>query len=210
VRKIFIDCGTNLGDGLKHFNNRYNFSPEWEFFLFEPNPHLKSFIEENIVAANPQARMTFVNRAVCGTNCPETMTFSMQKTPEHPDAPVGGGSTLLDSKEFKEEELENYETVTVQTVRLSNVINSIMRPHIYEQNGCAVYNKGECMLVVKLDVEGAEYDIIQDLLDTGAAWAISDLHIEFHSRRFKESKIQDEIRLVGELFQRGVNLFSHF
>lgn len=210
MRKVFLDCGTNLGDGLKHFNKRYNFSPEWELVLFEPNPNLKQFIHDNIVSANSSIPMTFIDRAVCGANCPDTMIFSMQKTPEHPESPVGGGSTLLGKNEFKEEELQNYETVNVKTVRLSNVINNIMRPHIYVQNNSSVYNKGECMLVVKLDIEGAEYDVIQDLLDTGAAWAITDMHIEFHSRRFKESKIQEEIRLVGELFQRGINLFSHF
>jgi hypothetical protein len=78
------------------------------------------------------------------------------------------------------------------------------------ENGALCFNKSECMVVVKLDVEGAEYEIMQDLLDTGVAWAITDLHVEFHSRRFKESKREDEVRLVGELFQRGINLFSHF
>jgi hypothetical protein len=46
MRKIFLDCGTNLGDGIKHFNKRYNFSSEWEMYLFEPNPYLRNFIQD--------------------------------------------------------------------------------------------------------------------------------------------------------------------
>lgn len=211
MRKVFIDCGTNLGDGIKHFHRRYNFSPEWEIYMFEPNPYLKDFIETNIIKNNPQIPMAFINKAVCGEGYPETMSFMMQKVPEL-TVPVGGGSTLVEDSLLKDGELEGYEKVEVETIRLSNFIYNIMQNHVDVINDVATFKKGECMVVVKLDVEGAEYDIINDLLNTGAAWAITDLHIEFHSRRFQDQqeKIKEEIRLVGELFQRGINLFSHF
>lgn len=209
TKKIFIDCGTNLGDGLAHFHKRYNFSPQWEIYTFEPNPYLKDYIEQNIVGKNPQIPIHFFDMALCGNNAPETMEFMMQKVPEH-EKPIGGGSTLLGHDEFKQEELAGYEKVTVKTARLSNIIKNIATPYAHVENGAMCFNKSKCMIVVKLDVEGAEYDIMQDLLDTGAAWAITDLHVEFHSRRFKESKKEEEVRLVGELFQRGINLFSHY
>lgn len=209
MRKVFIDCGTNTGDGIIHFNNRYGFSSEWEIYMFEPNPYLGNFIESNIIKSNLQVPMTFINKAVCGEGYPEKMSFMMQKIPEYA-APIGGGSTLVNNTLLKDGELDGYEEVTVETLRLSNFIHNLMQPHIEINDNTMIFKKGECMVVVKLDVEGAEYDIINDLLNTGVAWAITDLHVEFHGRRFVESKRDEEVKLVGELFQRGVNVFSHF
>ena len=40
--KLFLDCGTNLGQGLKQFNTMFNMfnNKEWEIYTFEPNPHI--------------------------------------------------------------------------------------------------------------------------------------------------------------------------
>ena len=68
--------------------------------------------------------------------------------------------------------------------------------------------KGENKIdILKVDVEGAEYDIIEDLLASSVAHWLNELHVEFHSRRFKEDKKPQEIRLIGELFQQGVACF---
>jgi len=210
LRKVFIDCGTNTGGGVHHFHNRYNFGSDWELYLFEPNPYLKDFILENIISKNPHVPMHLIDQAVCGKNSESEVEFHLQKIPEF-DFPAGGGSTLLGSDNgISETELVGYETVKVKTIRLSNFIMHLMQNHIRMDGNVASFQKGECMVVLKLDVEGAEYEIIQDLLETGAAWALTDVHIEFHGRRFVESKRDEEVKLVGELFQRGVNVFSHF
>jgi FkbM family methyltransferase len=210
MRKIFLDCGTNLGDGLLHFNKKYNFGPDWEIYLFEPNPYLKDFILEKIVSKNPAIPMHFLNRAVCGKDSPEKVTFNLQKIPEY-ENPVGGGSTLMSENDgLLSGETSGYESVEVETIRLSHFLFHLMQNHIKQENGMSVFLKGECMVVIKLDIEGTEYEVMQDLLDTGAAWAITDLHVEFHGRRFKMNKREEEIRLVGEFFQRGTNMFPHF
>jgi FkbM family methyltransferase len=210
LRKVFVDCGTNLGGGINHFNNRYHFGPDWEIYLFEPNPYLKDFILKNIVSANPQIPIYLIDRAVCGASSPAEVEFKLQKIPEH-EFPAGGGSTFMSSNDgFLESETADYENVKVQTIRLSEFIMHVMSNHVKVRDSVAEFQKGECMIALKLDIEGAEYEVIQDLLDTGTAWAITDLHVEFHGRRFAQDKREEEVRLVGELFQRGVNIFSHF
>lgn len=42
MTKLFLDCGTNLGQGLKQFDGMYNLfnNQEWDIYTFEPNPHI--------------------------------------------------------------------------------------------------------------------------------------------------------------------------
>ena len=45
---------------------------------------------------------------------------------------------------------------------------------------------GDRVKVVKMDIESSEYEVLRDLLDTGAAKHITHIFIEFHSEYFKE------------------------
>lgn len=210
MRKVFIDCGTNMGGGIFHFHGRYHFDSDWELYLFEANPYLKNYILEKIVTPNSHIPIHLIDRAVIGRESNEEVEFHLERAPGQ-DFPAGGASTLFDSSSgISESEIEGYETVKVKTVRLSNFIMQIAKDHLVRKDEVYAFQKDQCAIVLKLDVEGAEYEIIQDLLDTGIAWALTDIHIEFHGRRFVESKREEEIRLVGELFQRGVNVFSHY
>ena len=40
--KIFLDCGTNLGQGLKEFQQKFNMMNQsgWKIYCFEPNPDI--------------------------------------------------------------------------------------------------------------------------------------------------------------------------
>ena len=42
MTKLFLDCGTNLGQGLKQFNGMFHMfnNKEWDIYTFEPNPHI--------------------------------------------------------------------------------------------------------------------------------------------------------------------------
>tara|TARA_Y100000310_G_scaffold317003_1_gene369409 strand:- start:4834 stop:5472 length:639 start_codon:yes stop_codon:yes gene_type:complete len=212
MKNYFIDCGVNLGQGLFHFDKKYNFDTSWEILLFEPNPYLAAHIKEQIVEPNKNLKnlnIVFFPQAVCGSQAPEEIEFSMHKQPEH-DAPIGGGSTIVSSEDFLEEETEGYEKCTVKTVRLSDVVRYVGSAHMEKNGSIAHLDKSKCNIVVKLDVEGEEYNIIEDLLSTGTAWWIKELHVEFHNRRFKKDRRADEVRLIGELFQRGVVCYPHY
>jgi FkbM family methyltransferase len=65
-------------------------------------------------------------------------------------------------------------------------------------------------IVVKMDIESSEYEVLRDLLDTGAAKNITHIFVEFHSEDFKEPESSQyralEKTLVNELRAAGVGV----
>jgi len=216
MKRIFIDCGTNLGQGFESFKQKYEFDDTWDIYLFEPNPHLRDWIAANILNKNKNLRIYFFNGAVTGAKNSDEKEFYLHADDRvevlgiKNDSPIGGGSTLMLPDQFKDGEMKDYEKCIVETLQLSKLLIDIIKPYsemVSEKH--VTIDCSKCYVVVKLDVEGEEYNIIEDLLVTGAAWGISDLHVEFHGRRFKEDKRADEVRLIGELFQCGVTCYPH-
>jgi hypothetical protein len=41
--KVFLDCGTNLGQGLTEFDKKMNLinQDDWKIYCFEPNPDIQ-------------------------------------------------------------------------------------------------------------------------------------------------------------------------
>ena len=39
IKNLFLDCGTNLGQGLREFEKKFSLlnNPKWKIFCFEPN-----------------------------------------------------------------------------------------------------------------------------------------------------------------------------
>ena len=97
---------------------------------------------------------------------------------------------ILNDEEVKYEITKSLEV-------LENLINRKVKHFAYPFGG-------------KDQVSAREYNIIEDLLSTGTAWWIKELHVEFHNRRFKKDRRADEVRLIGELFQRGVVCYPHY
>ena len=208
MKKIFIDCGTNWGQALDDFNQTHGvLDGTWDLHLFEPNPNLSGAINHHLVDKFPELNIKFYQMAVVGANAPSEMKFMLHKQPEH-SAAIGGGSTLITGDKFHEKELDGYEEVVVKTQRLVDFIMHVAEPFVkITDDNIALLNRHHCQIIIKLDVEGAEYEIMKDLVCSEIAWWISEIHVEFHGRRFKEDKRKEEVILVGELFQRGVHCF---
>ena len=229
MKKIFLDCGTHLGWGFEHFRKKYSFDETWEIHLFEPNPNLKNYIIENVVNKHPNLNIAFHELAIGSLNTPRRQTISLQTLGEdpkgiHPAGATGGGSSIVSTEYFKEGELENYETVEVSTAPLSSIIYQLATKAYNEDNSiCAVVNtehgrqvstlyRDKCKIVVKLDVEGTEYEILPEIIKNGIGSWLTDIWIEFHSRRFSnESELREiEVQSVGKLFQMGVVCYPHW
>ena len=212
MKKIFIDCGTNVGQALDDFNESHGVADgTWDLHLFEANPNLTGLIKKYIVEKQKHLNITFHPYAVVGADAPEEIEFRLHKQPEQKNA-IGGGSTIVHPDKLMENELAGYEKCFVKTVRLAVFLFETGSPFaddIERADGVEgrTLNRNACRIILKLDVEGAEYEILEDLVNTGVGSWLTELHVEFHGRRFKEDRRADEVRLIGELFQQGVHSF---
>ncbi len=153
---VAIDCGANVGDVTAAFARRGAF-----VHAFEPNPHAFVALQERF-QANPDVELH--QRAVLDHAGTARLYL-------HVDAdvdPLGAsrGSSVLPFKGNIDAET----WVDVAAVDLSEFVLQLARP----------------VKVLKIDVEGAECPIVNQLLDTGAIERVTTVLVELHDRHIPE------------------------
>lgn len=151
---LLIDCG--LGEDISFptaFLNRFG----GQVLGVEPNPQSLAYVEQHCPAGMTVWRNAFWHRA-------ETLTFHLPRPKKAlPKGADGVSGSLVSTHEY----VDGGDTFAVATVTLETLLASLGR--------------SECD-VLKMDVEGAEYDILDHLCATGQLRCARQLLIEFHHR----------------------------
>ena len=167
--KYFIDCGTHYFEGLKTFEKMYGFNNEWHVYSFEANP----FTFEDSKSKKPQHQYTLTHENKAVWINAESITVRCEGSNQK-----GCASTVIKDppsvdtqwkSKFNWKSEEN-----VLSVRLSDLIFQL--------------SKTSEKIVVKMDIEGAEFEVLEDVILSGAACLIDDIYIEFHERFFIEKE----------------------
>jgi len=203
MKHIFIDCGTNLGQGLQRFNKKLNLfnNDKWKIYTFEPNkyinidnilPKVKNLIKYKKAVWIYDGNIKFLSK---GKN--EKYKYMRGKENKF----QGGGSQLSICKSNAEipvwdEEEENI----VECIDFSNFLKQFSGEDYY--------------VVVKFDIEGAEEKLIDYLIQTGNIKIINKLFIEthgrFHFKRSEWNKKKDEIsRIDNSLINKCKKYISY-
>ena len=154
VRNIFLDCGGNNGSSVRKFLRDFDPARRFHIFSFEPNeiyrPAFAGFAKHKLVQAAVSDR-------------DGTAEFYL-------DREDGDGSTLFRDKITRANggfgTLDIANPDLVQTIDLSRWINDELRRYDY--------------IVLKLDVEGAEYDILEKMARDDSLRRIKHLFVEWH------------------------------
>lgn len=150
---LLIDCG--LGEDISFpvaFLNHFG----GHVIGIEPNPRSLAYC----VPRCPSGMDILVK--AFWTRCGETLTFHLPRTQlELPKGADGVSGSLLDSHEY----VSGGELLTVDTIDLDAVLQKAGR------DNCDI---------LKLDIEGAEYDVISALIDSGQIRKVGQLLVEFH------------------------------
>lgn len=150
---LLIDCG--LGEDISFplaFLDRFG----GQVIGIEPNPRSLAYCMPRC----PPGMKILVN-AFWARNG-ETLTFHLPRTQsELPKGADGVSGSLVGSHEY----VDGGTSLTVATVDLDNVLAQAGR------DGCQV---------LKLDIEGAEYDVIAGLVGSGRIRKVGQLLVEFH------------------------------
>ena len=177
-RGLYLDCGANLGQGFAFFR-RYFPDTRFDAILIEPNPNCAAKLRDGPAS---DTGVDLIEAALAGAEG-EGKLFGLVE--DHRGV-FSDGASILATHNTIFYAPDGERAVTVQKPRLSHIIAE--RAQRYSA------------IVVKLDIEGAEYEVLEDLFVTGAIGKLDALFVEFHAKFMEpvEAKrhhaIEDQIR----------------
>jgi FkbM family methyltransferase len=176
TRVVFLDGGARAGEALDWYVNKRPDLAGCEVHFFEPNPNHREALEE--LCRQSRGRMKSIHAAV-GTSAGTAKLFTCLEE-------VGDlGNSLFSESRCN---LDRDHPVDVQMVDLASYILENFEPQDY--------------LVLKLDVQGAEYQLVPHLISTGAIALLDEIHVEWHDYLFEDTSI--EIDAPKVLLQEAV------
>lgn len=153
-RHLFIDCGGHDGCSIRRFLSDFDRRGRFEMVTFEPN----GAYQGNYCAF---PRHTLIQAAAHDRDGSQTFYL---------DRDDGDGSTLFKNKLTAATggygTLDTDDPVTVTTVDLSAWILANTSPADY--------------VILKLDIEGAEYDVLEKMLRDRSVQRVTHLFVEWH------------------------------
>lgn len=193
ARGLFIDCGSNIGQGYKFFSKYYT-PNRYDYILVEPNtncvPHLHALRRDG------GGSIEIIEKAASARDG-YTKLFGPPATRRDPT--YEGCSIVIDHNNA----LYEAEEITVGLVETFSLSDLIMAKR-------AAYD----VIVMKMDVEGAEYEILEDMIEKGVHRKLDAIYVEFHShymtgsertnRRSVEKKVQNSFGAENIVFRRWI------
>ena len=153
---IAIDCGANVG----HVTDLLAASGA-TVYAFEPNPHAFQILKERF-ANKPNVHC--INKGVFDQD--DVVRLYMHRNAYLDQVKWSGGSSLLPYKS----NIDSQTFFEVDVVDLARYIQQLDAD----------------VRVVKMDVEGVEYEIINHLIETGVITKIEYLFVETHEKKTPE------------------------
>ena len=163
INNIFLDLGTNLGQGLKKFHEKFNLlnHPEWLIYCFEPNNEI------NIETLFPNTNnIIYENKAIWI----EDKWLEFRKQGHNKDNLNGLGSKLECVEKITNPSNCHYKIDLVQGIDFSKILKELKKKYPNTD------------IYVKMDIEGAEFEVINHLIQEKTINYIKELYCECHGR----------------------------
>lgn len=175
MKNIFLDCGAHKGESALMFLKRFKNSDIFVIHSFECNP---SSIEKFKSVHKGNDKITLHEKAVWTHSA--GLSFYLGES--------SGCSTI---KSKRSGNLDKNNPIFVESLSLSEFIKNNFD---IEDN-----------IILKIDIEGAEYEVLQDLIDTGTIKYIKQLFGEWHQHKI-ELPIDVHKKLIKSLSDEGLKM----
>lgn len=186
-RKLFIDAGANLGQGFSWFSRRFK-DADIDFELLEPNPHCQAALTDLTAGFDRQA-----------TVLPVALGTAVGKLKFYGLSDDQGGATSQGGSIVKAHNSALYQADDASAIEV-DVIDACA----YVKARARIYD----VMLMKMDIEGAELDVLDAMVDDGCIDLIDTLFVEFHSQyrdgQARHLAEEQERNLIGRLRRRGV------
>jgi FkbM family methyltransferase len=164
MEKVFIDGGAHSGETIKDLLDKRNDMLGSTIYFFEPNRSYANILYK-IKESNKNYNIEVIMKALWIKN--EILDFYTMTNVHFGDL----GNTLLKENRL---ELDREHPNKVECISLSDFIIGLKDKYI----------------VLKLDIEGAEFKVVPDLIETGAITFVKELYIEWHDRLYLKENSQ--------------------
>ena len=189
---LFIDCGSNVGQGFKYFTDHFTLH-NFDYVLIEPNPYCIDELKEiaDLYKEKFNSDIEIIQKA-CDTSDGITQFYGL--TPTEKGSQSQGGS-LLDKNMFFEKEEEKKRAIDVQTFSFKDLLNQ--------------KSKKYDLIVVKMDIEGGEYKVLNNILEDQTYKNINTIYVEFHAQYMDQPDRNiykdQEKKIIDKLKESSVN-----
>lgn len=203
MKKIFLDCGTNLGQGLLQFIGKNIIDDTFDIRCFEPNPHALEFSKKRFSEEKyKNFCITFNEVALWIENCDKLLTiesfdgeYVCQHTGEHLgyDLKSGGATNIMGDEWVKPQYISDKDidsTIKVKCIDFSEYLKNNINNDDY--------------VICKMDIEGAEYDVLGKLIDDDSINLIDEIYIEWHNHLLKTN--YNTQMFIDEMTKRNIKV----
>lgn len=183
MKGIFIDAGANVGQAFQFFQTIYTLE-QYDYWLIEPNPHCIPILQQY---AAPGVEIS--ERALWD----QETDLKLYCTAERADTDPGRSVEHRHNSAHYKVSSDN--SINVRSVDCNRLIT-------YAAEKYAV-------IVCKLDIESAEYPVLESWIKTLNINRINNLFIEFHTQYMGEEDrnhfLPREKRIKEQLNRLGIN-----
>jgi FkbM family methyltransferase len=180
MRYFFIDLGAYTGDSFLQFMARTDLPvppQEFEVYLVEPNPNMFTVLDKMFQSFD---NINEIIKAAAWIGDGEA-DFAVDTND------LAYGSTLMSSKK---EIWDKFAKQKVETFNFSRWITQFKNDYV----------------IVKCDVEGAEFPILEKMMDEDTDKIMDELWIELHPNKLVDYTTDDSNVLIQKLVNRGVKV----
>jgi FkbM family methyltransferase len=162
MKKIFIDGGARIGESIEYLLDKRKDLEGCDVYFFECNSdHIKTL--EEIKNTNQKYNFEVKEEAIWieDGNMPFYISIDMW----------GDLGCTLDNSKTEKLDLENPRIV--KTIDISKFLDNF---------------SDDDYIILKLDIEGSEYEVVSHLIETGKINKLKEIFIEWHDHFFRGKK----------------------
>lgn len=196
MKNVFLDLGTHLGQGLTHFIEVLNITSDWNISSYEANPVTYQTFQqtEHCKKLTTEFGVQFFNKAIYDHN--GTININVETPPNEGETGMGSSVIpLTDWSPWQGTTKEYFKTnYTVECIDFSELIQNNIEHNIY----------------CKMDIEGAEFKVLQKLINKDLLKYIKKIWVEFHDHFFTNSAEMKQAKnnILQYVSKQNIQLFE--
>ena len=180
-KQVIVDMGANIGNGFRKLLKLGYEVTDSDWILIEPNTHCKPHLE-SIINDYPLCDIKIIWKAV-------SIDSNDKDFYGHPDTwyitdNITSNSSQSNSLKSSHNE-QYYKSESVTIVKCIDVIDLLSDLSKKYEN-----------IVLKIDIESAEYEVLQKIIDNFDLLnqKLKTMYVEFHSKYSKNKKEKEELQ----------------